>query len=76
MATVLRAVAARTFAAQQLQEELHGVFLFVEMMIHGLTTRADPPPSASQTDFSQQGRFDRHSVEASQVLRGVQPLDV
>lgn len=52
LAARLRAVTAHPFAAQQLQEELHGVFLFVEMMLHGLTTRADPPPSAGEADVS------------------------
>lgn len=71
-----RAVPAHAFTAQQLQKELHGVFLFVEMMLHGLTTRADTPPSAGQADVSEQGRLNRHGVKPGHVLRGIHPLDV
>lgn len=76
LAARLRAVTAHAFAAQQLQEELHGPFLFVEMMLHGLTTRADPSPSAGEADVAEQGRLDRHGIEPSHVLRGIHPLDV
>lgn len=72
----LRAVPALTFATQQLQEQLHRVVFFVEMMLHGLATRADAPPSAGQADVPKQGRLDRHGVEAGHVLRGIRSLDV
>ncbi len=71
-----RTVTAHAFAAQQLQKELHGVFLFVEMMLHGLPTRTDTPPSACQTSVPEQGRLDRHGIEPGHVLRGIHPLDV
>lgn len=76
LATRLRAVTAHAFAPQQLEEELHGVFLFVEMMLHGLPTRANAPPSAGQADVSEQGRLDRHGVEPGHVLRWIHPLEV
>lgn len=69
-------VTARAFAAQQLQKELHRVFLFVEMMLHDLPTRADASPSAGQADASEQRRLDRHGIEPGHVLRGIHPLDV
>lgn len=58
LAARLRAVPALAFVAQQLQEELHGVFFFVEMMLYRLATRADAPPSAGQANVSKQGRLD------------------
>ena len=76
LALRLRAVTAHAFAAQQIQEELHGVFLCVEMMVHGLATRADTPPSAGQTDVSEKGCLNRHGVEPGHVLRGIHPFDV
>lgn len=76
LAARLRAVTAHAFAAQQLEEELHRVFLLVEMMLHGLATRADAPPSAGQTDVPEQGRLDRHGIEPSHVLPGIHPFDV
>lgn len=76
LAARLRAVPALAFVAQQGQEELHRVFLLVEMMLHGLATRAYAPPSAGQADVPKQGRLDRHGVEAGHVLRGIRSLDV
>ncbi len=76
LAARLGAVPALAFVAQQGQEELHRVFLLVEMMLHGLATRAYASPSAGQADVPKQGRLDRHGIEAGHVFRGIHPFDV
>ncbi|OYR17688.1 hypothetical protein CEV33_4918 [Brucella grignonensis] len=76
LAARLRAVPTLAFVAQQLQEELHRVVFFTEMMLHGLATRAYAPPSAGQADVPKQGRLDRHGIKPGHVFRGIHPFDV
>lgn len=47
-----------------------------EVMDHHLSTGANAPPTPGQASLAEQGRLDRHRVEARHVLFGVNSFDV
>lgn len=72
----LRSITTSPFPADEIEEQMHGVFLSLEMMHRHLPVEADATPSAGQAERAEQRRFDRKRVVARHVPGGVRAFDI
>ena len=60
----------------EFEEQFNRVLLLLEVMNLELASGSDASPTPHKTGLSEEGRFDRHGIEARHVVLGIRAFDI
>ena len=64
------------FLPDEIEEQFNRVFLLLEVMNLELASGSDASPAPHKTGLSEEGRFDRHGIEARHVFFSIRAFDI
>ena len=64
------------FSPDEIKEQFNRVFLLFEVLNLQLASGSDASPTPHKTGLSEEGRFDRHGIEARHVFLSIRAFDI